>query len=76
MLTRLLHRSGLDLGPESDLMPAATDNPDGFWENLRFVRLNDEILNAVGAAWDLPPWQEETFDWRRASSRCAPRQSC
>ena len=61
MLTRLLHRSGLDLGPESDLMPAAADNPDGFWENLRFVRLNDEILNAVGAAWDLPPWQEETF---------------
>ncbi len=62
MLTRLLHRCGLDLGPESDLMPAAADNPDGFWENLRFVQLNDEILNGVGAAWDLPPWQEETFD--------------
>ena len=62
MLTRLLHRCGLDLGPESDLMPAAADNSDGFWENLRFVQLNDEILNAVGAAWDLPPWQEETFD--------------
>jgi GT2 family glycosyltransferase/glycosyltransferase involved in cell wall biosynthesis len=62
MLTRLLHRSGLDLGPENDLMPAASDNPDGFWENLRFVQLNDEVLNAVGAAWDLPPWHEETFD--------------
>jgi GT2 family glycosyltransferase/glycosyltransferase involved in cell wall biosynthesis len=62
MLARLLHRCGLDLGPESDLMPAAADNPDGFWENLRFVQLNDEILNGVGAAWDLPPWQEETFD--------------
>ncbi len=62
MLTRLLHRCGLDLGPESDLMPAAADNPDGFWENLRFVQLNDEILNGVGAAWDLPPWQEETFN--------------
>jgi len=62
MLTRLLHRSGLDLGPENDLMPAASDNPDGFWENLRFVQLNDEVLNAVGAAWDLPPWEKETFD--------------
>jgi GT2 family glycosyltransferase/glycosyltransferase involved in cell wall biosynthesis len=62
MLTRLLHRSGLDLGLESDLMPAASDNPDGFWENLRFVQLNDEILNAVGAAWDLPPWPDESFD--------------
>lgn len=61
MLTRLLHRCGLDLGPESDLMPVADDNPDGFWENLRFVQLNDEILSAVGAAWDLPPRQEETF---------------
>jgi GT2 family glycosyltransferase/glycosyltransferase involved in cell wall biosynthesis len=62
MLTRLLHQCGLDLGPEGDLMPAASDNPDGFWENLRFVQLNDEILNTVGAAWDLPPWQEETFN--------------
>jgi len=62
MLTRLLDRSGLDLGLESDLMPAAADNPDGFWENLRFVQLNDEILNALGAAWDLPPGQDETFD--------------
>ena len=72
MLTRLLHRCGLDLGPESDLMPAAADNPDGFWENLRFVQLNDEFLNAVGAAWDLPPRQEETFDERQP--RADPRQ--
>jgi O-antigen biosynthesis protein len=62
MLTRLLQQCGLDLGAESDLMPAAADNPDGFWEHLRFVQLNDELLNAVGAAWDLPPWEEEAFD--------------
>jgi hypothetical protein len=62
MLTRLLHRCGLYLGSESDLMPAAADNPDGFWEHLRFVELNDEILNAVGAAWDLPPWRDQAFD--------------
>ncbi|CAN5477880.1 hypothetical protein BH20VER3_BH20VER3_08510 [soil metagenome] len=61
MLTRLLHQCGLDLGAERDLMPAAEDNPDGFWENLRFVQLNDEILNAVGAAWDLPPLTSENF---------------
>jgi hypothetical protein len=62
MLTRLLHEVGLELGPQGDMMPAQPDNPDGFWENLRFVQLNDEVLNAVGAAWDLPPWQEEIFD--------------
>ena len=36
-------------------MPAQGDNPDGFWENLRFVAINDEILNELGGAWDLPP---------------------
>ena len=74
MLTRLLHCCGLDLGSESDLMPAASDNPDGFWENLRFVRLNDEILNAVGAAWDLPQRQEETFNGADLQSMRAKAQ--
>ena len=55
LLARLLRECGLDLGPESELMPAGEDNPDGFWENLRFVALNDELLTTVGAAWDLPP---------------------
>jgi GT2 family glycosyltransferase/glycosyltransferase involved in cell wall biosynthesis len=55
MLARLLFSCGLELGPESELMPARPDNPDGFWEHLRFVQLNDEVLNASGGAWDLPP---------------------
>ncbi|MBA3962025.1 MAG: glycosyltransferase [Chthoniobacterales bacterium] len=61
MLTRLLQAAGLELGADEDLMPAGADNPDGFWENLRFVRLNDEVLNASGAAWDLPPLEDETY---------------
>jgi GT2 family glycosyltransferase len=61
MLTRLLHTCGLYLGPENDLMPARADNPDGFWENLRFVALNDEVLNELGGAWDLPPPQNADF---------------
>ncbi len=59
MVTRLLHHCGLFLGPESDLMPPQADNPDGFWENLRFVAINDEILNSLGGAWDLPPAASE-----------------
>ena len=62
MLAKLLHFCGLNLGPEKDLMAAQSDNPDGFWENLRFVQLNDEILNATGGAWDLPPLEKESFD--------------
>jgi GT2 family glycosyltransferase/glycosyltransferase involved in cell wall biosynthesis len=61
MLTRLLHTCGLYLGPENALMPAQPDNPEGFWEHLGFVALNDELLNELGGAWDLPPKAGENF---------------
>jgi GT2 family glycosyltransferase/glycosyltransferase involved in cell wall biosynthesis len=61
MVTRLLHACGLYLGPKNELMPAQADNPDGFWEHLGFVALNDELLSELGGAWDLPPRPEENF---------------
>jgi hypothetical protein len=61
MLTKLLHICGLYLGPENELMPAQADNPDGFWEHLGFVAMNDELLNELGGAWDLPPKADENF---------------
>jgi hypothetical protein len=61
MLTRLLHACGLFLGPKNALMPPQADNPDGFWEHLGFVALNDELLNVLGGAWDLPPKADEAF---------------
>jgi len=61
MLTRLLHACGLYLGPESALMPPQADNPEGFWEHLGFVAVNDELLNQLGGAWDLPPNAQENF---------------
>ena len=73
MVTRLLHTCGLDLGPASDLMPSAPDNPDGFWENLNFVAMNDELLNELGGAWDLPPratrFADKRFDAVRVRAR-------
>ena len=65
MVTRLLHRCGLELGPESDLMPPQADNPEGFWEHLGFVTLNEELLNELGGAWDLPPNADENFTQAR-----------
>jgi O-antigen biosynthesis protein len=59
MVTRLLHSCGLELGPESDLMPPQADNPEGFWEHLGFVALNDQLLSELGGAWDLPPRVDE-----------------
>src|SRR5215472_4432307 len=61
MLTRLLHCCGLELGPESELMPPQADNPEGFWEHLGFVALNDQVLSELGGAWDLPPAANEDF---------------
>jgi hypothetical protein len=55
MVTKLLHESGLYLGPESDLIPPGPGNPEGFWENRRFVQVNTRILKVLRGAWDYPP---------------------
>lgn len=58
-VAQLLYRCGLYLGPEQALFSAREDNPDGFWENRKFVVINERILDSYGAGWDLPP------DWKR-----------
>ena len=55
MVTRVLHACGLFLGGEEELIRPALDNPEGFWENLNFVDLNNEILARFGGRWDAPP---------------------
>ncbi|MFT4036877.1 MAG: hypothetical protein QM692_01755 [Thermomicrobiales bacterium] len=61
MVAKLLAERGLYLGPEHELMPPAPQNPEGFFEHLAFVQLNDEILNEAGAGWDCPP--PESTNW-------------
>ena len=46
-------------------MPPQADNPDGFWEHLGFVALNDALLEALGGAWDLPPKTNENLSDER-----------
>ena len=60
MVTKLLHLCGLYLGEESDLMAATLENPEGYWENARFVGVNDDLLAHVGGGWDLAPPAEDT----------------
>ena len=38
--------------PGIQLMPATADNPEGYWECAPVVRLNDLILQRLGARWD------------------------
>jgi GT2 family glycosyltransferase len=62
LVARLLNLCGLYLGPESDLVPAMPDNPEGFWENVHFGKLNDEILAALDSGWDVPPVVAEGWE--------------
>ena len=58
-----MHRSGtsavtgvlIRLGATAPrtLLPAAEDNPLGFWESAPFVDFNDRLLRAAGTDWDL-----------------------
>ena len=55
MVARLLNLCGLYLGPESEFRPPGPDNPEGYWENIHFVEINDRLLAHLDAGWDLPP---------------------
>jgi hypothetical protein len=56
-----MHRSGtsavagvasvLGASPPAHLLPAAQDNPSGYWESFGLAGVNDWILNQRGAAW-------------------------
>ncbi len=64
MVAQLLHRSGLYLGPEEELIGPGPDNPDGYWEHSGFHRLNESMLAELGGGWDNPPavparWRED-----------------
>lgn len=62
-VAQLLCRLGLDLGREEDLFAPGPSNPEGYWENKHFVRINEDLLNDLGAGWDFPSNTEP--DWQR-----------
>ena len=55
LLSNLLRQLGVCLGPIRDIMePSKSDNPEGYWENIHFVELNDRILATLGGSWANP----------------------
>jgi len=57
-----MHRSGTSAAtgalvlrgawPGEQLMPASPDNPKGYWENLDIFAIHEQLLKALGHAWD------------------------
>lgn len=64
MVAALLEGCGVHLGEPNELIPAAADNPTGFWEHERITSLNDRLLAELGGAWDAPP--SRPAGWHRA----------
>lgn len=57
MVANLIAELGVYLGDDQELLPAAADNPRGFFEHTAFVDLNERLLSARSADWtvQLPP---------------------
>lgn len=55
MAMSVLNGLGLDVGNENDLLGASPSNPEGHWENVQCLDLDDAVLNALGGGWDCPP---------------------
>jgi hypothetical protein len=54
MLARLLNLCGVYLGTPEELAFKDVHNPEGYWENPRFVSINERLLHRSGGEWDFP----------------------
>jgi len=63
-----LVKAGFFPGKNVDLLPAASDNRNGFFERFDVIDLNNELLAELGGAWDNPPRRqavtEQLLAWR------------
>lgn len=66
MVSHLLSLCGMYLGSSTDLIPPAPDNPEGFWENRKFVEINDKLLLYLKAGWDYSAKFEP--DWEKSAA--------
>ena len=55
MVASLLRRAGLYLGEDADMVPPDRGNPDGYFENRKFIDLNEELLARLGGTYFHPP---------------------
>ena len=63
LVAQVLAACGVDFGPESEFFPADEHNAEGYWENTRFLEVDDSVLEELGGGWDVPP--EPEAGWER-----------
>lgn len=51
-VSRAINLLGAYLGEDEDLMPATTDNPEGYWERTDVFKLQDRLLSQLKRSWD------------------------
>jgi Sulfotransferase family len=62
MVARALNLCGLYLGEPEQIRRFGDDNVEGYWENDDFVDLNERLLAAQRAAWDMPFREEPGWE--------------
>ncbi|MBF8254080.1 MAG: Sulfotransferase family [Deltaproteobacteria bacterium] len=55
MIARLLHRCGLYLGAEDQILGPRSGNEDGHFEHTGFLEINDALMQHFGGSWYFPP---------------------
>ena len=71
-VTRVVNMLGAEIG--DNLIPPGDDNPSGFWEHAEVVRINEELLRALGRTWyDMRDMPEGWLD--SAASKIAFEQA-
>ncbi len=47
------------------LMPPNGGNPNGYWEDVDFVRMNNRLLSLAGGSWRNPPSEERILSLKK-----------
>jgi len=55
-ITHCLENAGIYMG--KDMLGKSSTNPEGHFENMDFLRLNEKILEKAGGSWCKPPSRE------------------
>lgn len=51
-VTRSFNLCGVYLGPEEELLPAAPDNPEGYWERVDIISFHDRLLLSLNRRYE------------------------